>query len=205
MIRWQGSTIGIGFEPRAAPTARAASGRLDPRRDRAVGRDAPERHLRGLGHDLPHERRHQPVVDAKLERVARATEVLVELPANVVGGARRRQHARRQVLGEAVLELGPVLAVEPDTRQPLRCDRHEQLADRRVDRSHRHVDQAVGRGRGPHLVVQPPGSVARLGRRHDRSQVTRLHRTRSRRVARPARTLARAASSEHPSISAISG
>ena len=70
------------------------------------------------------------MIDADLEASARATEILVELPADVVGGAHRRQHAGRQTLGDAVLEGRPVLVVEADARQASGRHRHEQLADR---------------------------------------------------------------------------
>ena len=146
-------------------------GSADTAGDLPVGGEATERDPGRGSEDILRERAHEAPVEADLEAVPRAPEVLVELATDVIRGARRDQDPGRQLTGEPVQHPFAVIAFEGDRRQSARGDGHEQLADRRTHRCHGHVDEAALRRSRAEPVHGLPRAAVRFLRRDRQSFV----------------------------------
>ena len=161
MIRWQGSTIGIGFRFMIVPTARAAfglparAGELRVRGSLAEG-DAGQLQQHALA-----ERRDAAEVDREVEHVAPSLEVLVELPAYLLHLPRGPQHAAAREPRE-LLDMMLGIGVERDAQQAAVGGRDEELADRSVDDVVAGVEHARPYGGLPEAAVELGGNGHRI-------------------------------------------
>ena len=142
MIRWQGSTIGIGLRFITVPTARAALGRPTSAARCAVGVDATVGDAGELVQHCLVERRDAQV-ERQVERAPAAVEVLVELATHLV--ERRAEHAGAEGAGDHF-----VLAFdgERDAAEAARGRGEEELADRGGDDVVADVDEPFAEGGG---------------------------------------------------------
>ncbi len=161
MIRWHGSTIGIGFRFMIVPTARAAFGLPERVRELRVRGRLAEGDARQLHQHALAERRHAAKVDREVERVAPSCEVLVELASCLLHLPRGAQHAAAREPRE-LLDVVLGVGVEGDAQQAAVGGCDEQLADRGVDDVVAGVEHARPYGCLPEAAVELGGNGHRI-------------------------------------------
>jgi hypothetical protein len=125
---------------------------------------------------------HERPVDRKLEPVAAAGEVLVELPPHRVEPLGGEEDARRDAVRELLEDLVARLVLEREAHEAARRRRREERPEGGVHGREGHVEQS--------LLVCPAGELGHASHL--------LHSFLM--LARPARTFWRAAASEQPMI-----
>src|SRR6266566_686846 len=161
------------------------------RGERAVGRDLSERDAPELLEHRAAEVAGEPQVDLELELLALAREVLVELAASRVDGARRAEDARAEAACEP-FDLGVGIRLVGDDAEAALRDADEELAEWRLHDVVGDVEQACFGGRRAETAVELREDVG-----HDSLLLSLSRRT-------PEEAAWRAASSEEPSAAAIS-
>ena len=205
--RWQGTTTGMGLEPRPFPVARTARGAARPRGYLAVGEYVAVLDLRRDLQHAPEEPARESPVDRSLELPQAALEVLLELASNRVEPRWRLEDPRRDHLCEPLEHRVERAVGVGHTHEPSRSCGHREWSEGRVDLRIGNLEQALGvssLGQAREHLERGP-SRGKLSCRLAQLAVDFAHVPNSSlRRFNPSWTLRRAASCEHSRASATS-